>query len=943
MGVSHQLLLTLLMTVITLLTSTAQAQFTGCFTDPGCATLVVGGPSSNAEDCCVNNNAGLYYNDGGQCFQCIVEPPNSEVSERGLSVIRRYPILGGFTTQCYPNVFSIGVVIGFTQTVYQATEDVDDNVQLFVNVLMGELRHDVIVNFATEDGSALDGSGYTGVTQTLTFNEGTVSIPITVDIRRDDINEVLERFIGRLTTDDVDIILSPNVTTVEITDNDAVTVSFQQPIYMFAEGVGSETVCVEKVGATTQSISVMVTGPFQAETGNRVDCVITFAPDQFLQCIDFNITDDHIALEETEMFSWTLMVQGSPELVTLGDNSATDVLILDDDVLSLTVTKGDVIPESATTARTCITFSNQIARDVEVEISTQMGVPENSSTPAPAGIATPGVDFTTISAPLTLTPENSVTGERCFDIELLPDDIVEEDLECFTVELLLPEADRQSIILSGGTQICCIQDDDIVTIGFDPVSYLVEEDDGTVTLNVRIISSQLARPVEALVITEEASATSTTPADFINPGTVTLQFDGLATMHTVVINIDNDDIFENPEMFFANLVSFDPAVNIAPGRAEITIVEDPERNDIVTIGLEGDYSVTEGGVQEVCAVLVSGTLERDAIVTLSTADGSAIAPGDYSPLSVMLLMFNAGTTRACANLITETDQVVEGLETLELRLTTDDSAVILNPDTSNVKIVDTDSLECEELPSLGNGSILYHIGTTFLGTIAMYTCEDGFFLDGDNERNCTTGEAGSRMVWAWTGQEPLCVPLCNDLPSLTNGMIIYNVSEARHRTVATYTCDEGFQLQGDEIRTCEDGVWAEASPLQCAQEAPSLLSIGAVISIVIGSLTLIVALFVVVILLVALRYRKYKSQTSSINESSPPDMRPDVADELPDHEYDYISVGNSETSTEIPQPSTAGDDAAEVQFELTPCEAYARPVNPQPSTAGEDASCRSAV
>ncbi len=51
-----------------------------------------------------------------------------------------------------------------------------------------------------------------------------------------------------------------------------------------------------------------------------------------------------------------------------------------------------------------------------------------------------------------------------------------------------------------------------------------------------------------------------------------------------------------------------------------------------------------------------------------------------------------------------------------------------------------------------------------------------------------------------------------------------------------------------------------------------------------------------------------------------------------------ISVGNSETSTEIPQPSTAGNDAAEVQFELTPCEAYAGPVNPQPSTVGEGAS-----
>ncbi len=60
--------------------------------------------------------------------------------------------------------------------------------------------------------------------------------------------------------------------------------------------------------------------------------------------------------------------------------------------------------------------------------------------------------------------------------------------------------------------------------------------------------------------------------------------------------------------------------------------------------------------------------------------------------------------------------------------------------------------------------------------------------------------------------------MCNDLPPLANGMIIYNVSEGSHRTVATYTCDEGFQLLGDEIRTCEDGVWAEASPFQCTQE-----------------------------------------------------------------------------------------------------------------------------
>ncbi len=52
-----------------------------------------------------------------------------------------------------------------------------------------------------------------------------------------------------------------------------------------------------------------------------------------------------------------------------------------------------------------------------------------------------------------------------------------------------------------------------------------------------------------------------------------------------------------------------------------------------------------------------------------------------------------------------------------------------------------------------------------------------------------------------------------------------------------------------------------------------LLSVGAVIGIVIGSLALIaVTLLLAVILLVALGYRRYKSNTLGIKESSPPDM-----------------------------------------------------------------------
>ncbi len=68
-------------------------------------------------------------------------------------------------------------------------------------------------------------------------------------------------------------------------------------------------------------------------------------------------------------------------------------------------------------------------------------------------------------------------------------------------------------------------------------------------------------------------------------------------------------------------------------------------------------------------------------------------------------------------------------------------------------------VQCPELPPILNGSIKYveDDNAPFdLGTMATYMCNDGFFLDRGDERNCTTGEAGTG-VWVWTGQEPQCV------------------------------------------------------------------------------------------------------------------------------------------------------------------------------------------
>ena len=62
---------------------------------------------------------------------------------------------------------------------------------------------------------------------------------------------------------------------------------------------------------------------------------------------------------------------------------------------------------------------------------------------------------------------------------------------------------------------------------------------------------------------------------------------------------------------------------------------------------------------------------------------------------------------------------------------------------------------------------------------------------------------------------------CSDLIAPTNGMIGYNMGTASPRpvnTVATYTCDTGFTLNGDTTRTCgSDGVWSGSYPT-CQRE-----------------------------------------------------------------------------------------------------------------------------
>jgi len=124
---------------------------------------------------------------------------------------------------------------------------------------------------------------------------------------------------------------------------------------------------------------------------------------------------------------------------------------------------------------------------------------------------------------------------------------------------------------------------------------------------------------------------------------------------------------------------------------------------VVQVGFENSsyLAAEDAGPVSVC-VNITGQLVRDIVVTLSTADGSAIgkslygqsidciatlpAPGDYISL-MQELTFNQGVRRACEDITIVPDSINEVVvEMFSVTLNSDDSAVVLSQSTATVSI-----------------------------------------------------------------------------------------------------------------------------------------------------------------------------------------------------------------------------------------------------------------
>jgi Zn-dependent metalloprotease len=209
-----------------------------------------------------------------------------------------------------------------------------------------------------------------------------------------------------------------------------------------------------------------------------------------------------------------------------------------------------------------------------------------------------------------------------------------------------------------------------------------------------------AGPSALITINRSGSTTGTDSVHFATAdGTATAGSDYTAvsqdvsfspgeTSKTVSIPITDDSVVENDETVSLSLSSPSTGAVLGdPHAATLTILD----NDVALLALSAaSYSVSEAGPTASVTITRSRNTLSSASVHFATADGTATAGSDYTPVS-QDVSFAAGETSKTVDIPIIDDSLVEGNETVSLALSSPSAEARLgSPSTATLTIIDND-------------------------------------------------------------------------------------------------------------------------------------------------------------------------------------------------------------------------------------------------------------
>ncbi len=380
---------------------------------------------------------------------------------------------------------------------------------------------------------------------------------------------------------------------------------------------------------------------------------LTFPPGNLSQTISVPVAGDNI-VEANETFTITL---SAPNGATLGTAVATGT-ITNDDTATLSLNSPSQLEGNAgnTPMNFTATLSNPVQGGVTALVNTSDG--NNANPLLNATVA--DLDYVAV----TNGALNIVGTTQVFPVQIIGDTDVEPNQSLrFTISgLTLPAGIPAGAVTLGAQGVGTINNDDATGLSIANVS-LVEGNAGTsvMTFNVTL-SAPNKDPVTVNFATSDATATA--GVDYVaRSGTLT--FASNVVSQPIAITINGDAIYENNETFNVTL-SNPTGATIVTATALGTIIDD----DTLSVGI-ADASGPEGtlGAPNTLSFVVTqlGVSSLPVTVQYSSANGTAIAPVDYSAVSGTLTFAPGENSKTVVvNLVSDSE--VENTETFSVTL-----------------------------------------------------------------------------------------------------------------------------------------------------------------------------------------------------------------------------------------------------------------------------------
>ncbi len=422
----------------------------------------------------------------------------------------------------------------------------------------------ISVQYATSNGTALEGSDYTGIPlTTLNFPAGTTSLPVSVAVLGDPLDEDPETFnvnlsnptnatiadgLGIGTINDNDATPTLRINDAPVTEGNAsnVTATFTVSLH---DALGNPTTSGRPVRVDYQTADQSATAG--ADYNALTLATLTINPGSPSGTINVTVLGDLIDENaETYFVNLTNGRTGvANELVSITDNQGLGTITDNDSPPSISIATPAAIPEGAS-GSTPLTFV--------VSLSAASGLPITVQYVTLSGTATGGSDFTSAVNILTFNPGDPTTQN--VPISILGDTIYEGN-ESFTVHLCT----------GNGTPVAgCTQPPTAVTIGTGAATGTITDDDpaptvrfstsaqscqenmcATRTVNVEYVFSGGTSGVQAAVTVPYSIGTETNAAtagsDYTIAPSSSVTIASLATSATISITVLGDTTPENPE------------------------------------------------------------------------------------------------------------------------------------------------------------------------------------------------------------------------------------------------------------------------------------------------------------------------------------------------------------------------------------------------------------